>query len=88
MLTARREASRSPVSRAAYTFMLSVRRDFTARICQHITLSAASRSHGLIKAHTQRTRAGRAADTAAVSSHSTPPALRSPSGVRGKMARR
>jgi hypothetical protein len=68
--------------------MLSVRRDRTARICQHITLSTANLSQGLTAWQPHKIRIGTAAETDTVISHNTPPASRSPLGETGKARRK
>ena len=87
MLTAWRAPSVSPADRARQTFMLSVCRDFAARICQHMTLSAARPSQGLIPRHSHSSRAGIPAETETTSTHRIPPARRSPFRVAGKRRR-
>ena len=67
--------------------MLSSRRDLTARICQHITLSSARRSHGLTRPLSHSSRAGTAVDTMTTAPHRMAPAARSPDGVLGHMHR-
>lgn len=68
--------------------MLSSRSDFAAKICQHMTLSTARRSHGLTLPHKHRSSAGTAAARNATINHSTAPAARSPRGVLAKILRR
>ena len=68
--------------------MLSSHSDFAAKICQHITLSTARRSHGLIFSQAQRISAGIAAARTLTIPHSTAPAARSPRGVLAKILRR
>ena len=67
--------------------MLSSRSDLAAKICQHITLSTARRSHGLTFSLAQRIIAGIAAARALTIPHSTAPAARSPRGVLGNILR-
>ena len=59
----------------------SSRRDLTAKICQHITLSSARRSHGLTRPHSHSSRAGTAVDMMTTAPHRMAPAARSPAGV-------
>ena len=56
--------------------MLSSRSDFAAKICQHMTLSTARRSHGLTLPHKHRSSAGTAAARNETIPHSTAPAAR------------
>ena len=68
--------------------MLSSRSDFAAKICQHMTLSTARRSHRLTLPHKRRSSAGTAVARNATINHSTAPAARSPRGVLGKILRK
>ena len=67
--------------------MLSSRSDFAAKICQHMTLSTARRSHGLTLPHKHRSSAGTAVARNAAINHSTAPTARSPRGVLGNILR-
>ena len=67
--------------------MVSSRRDLTARICQHITLSNARRSHGLTRPPSHSNPAGTVVDTMTTAPHRMAPAARSPAGVLGQMRR-